>query len=656
MVNALEKASKKERLIEFIFTPCITGDLIMRNTFNFSRIKDHPNDIESFEVDAEALVNSVYVGPQGDLLEKINNFNRTYDVDLEVTKQFTLKPGGYDKMKKAYSNYVLRWDMKPRGIESIFKRIHEYGWRFSSFKRDAIDLDGKMMDLRSRGLRWQDNTEDFNIELTKLKSTIISALETCKTLYPNVEITVKILPTKRRGNFSHNYRSAGRYSFPELVTTETNEYILAFYLHIKKPTMTVHILQSNEDIEQFSVECEDIICVTGTYLLPIISRNWGRNTLRNDVGSNTREQLFLEALYLSPMGCSFHPYIQGTQDKYSFELEPDQNCYSHVCLGNMTNEIKSTLLNAQIEAHFTYIVNWLTNYYIPQTNPLHRINAIHHVGSNRDFVSLADRNDAFNVSTDRDSCNLHHKMSVSIVEYAKKSRADTPYNHNRFLVSQGSTEYKERLEQYIDNIKEEDLPCNKCLYTNDCSQETNIRMYLSRTLLEPMEEAYLGMYHEMNHLLRFNIGHDIGDRLHYFIEESLFYANRYKIDEEYEKFLQSCRIANLAINDDEERTWGLNRWTDVAKIAHRKSDAVKNALEQLGTKLIGWDTCEIDDFSNADITDRNLQEIHEEINVAFDIPTEEEIEDMSNPTLDEIVSPEERTLRWASTQGGATNL
>ena len=161
---------------------------------NFMKLRDYPLDIDEFNHDVSSMVDRIYVGPQGELLSTLDNFNQTYQTDLEITKNFTLKPGGYDKLKKAYSRHVLRWDMKPRGIVSIFNRITEYRWRGSNIQNDAIRLETQMTQLRSSGIVWQDNSEDFVRETEKLKDIIANSIEICNKLYPNIDISVKIMP------------------------------------------------------------------------------------------------------------------------------------------------------------------------------------------------------------------------------------------------------------------------------------------------------------------------------------------------------------------------------------------------------------------------------------------------------------------------------
>ena len=75
---------------------------------NFQLIEAYDVDIENFSYDVADMVDSIYVGPQGELLETIESFNHTYGAKIGVTKNFTLKPGGYDEIKQAYNRWVLR--------------------------------------------------------------------------------------------------------------------------------------------------------------------------------------------------------------------------------------------------------------------------------------------------------------------------------------------------------------------------------------------------------------------------------------------------------------------------------------------------------------------------------------------------------------------
>ena len=128
---------------------------------DFQMIEAYDVDIENFDYDVSNMVDSIYIGPQGELLETIESFNHNYGAKIGVTKNFTMKPGGYDQIKQAYNRWVLRYDMKPRGIKSIFDRIEQYNWRSSTFKSTILGIETQMKRLKTGGMRWQDNSDQF---------------------------------------------------------------------------------------------------------------------------------------------------------------------------------------------------------------------------------------------------------------------------------------------------------------------------------------------------------------------------------------------------------------------------------------------------------------------------------------------------------------
>ena len=285
----------------------------MQDLFKFKNVINYGTNIEDAEINSEELINSIYVGPQGTLLERLDNFNLRYNCDLGVTKQFTLKPGGYDKLKKAYANNVLRWDMKPQGMASIFKRINDYQWMSRNFRTDAERLEEMMKDLRTTGLRWQDNTDDFKQELTKLKSIINSGLDNAKLMYPQHNVEVKIIPvTKRDRTSRRNY--GGRTLTPRLKET-SDEYIIMLYIELISPEMNIHVLHADNETTRHKVPMGNILCCSGMYLMPTISRMWGKDELQTDVTEYSREPYFLEAAYLSTY--NNHPYIKYSTDPYT---------------------------------------------------------------------------------------------------------------------------------------------------------------------------------------------------------------------------------------------------------------------------------------------------------------------------------------------------
>ena len=59
---------------------------------NFQLIEAYDVDIENFNYNVSSMVDSIYIGPQGELLEILERFNNAYGSKIGVTKSFTLKP------------------------------------------------------------------------------------------------------------------------------------------------------------------------------------------------------------------------------------------------------------------------------------------------------------------------------------------------------------------------------------------------------------------------------------------------------------------------------------------------------------------------------------------------------------------------------------
>ena len=284
---------------------------------DFQMIEAYDVDIENFDYDVSSMVDSIYIGPQGELLETIENFNHTYGAKIGVTKNFTLKPGGYDEIKQAYNRWVLRYDMKPRGIGSLFDRIEQYAWRSGAFRTMIRGIEAQMKRLKTGGMRWQDNTDQFIVEYDRLKSSIINSIAQTREMYPDISIETKIVPASQ-APVTHGRRHYGndRSCFPNnAFEIDPTDFILMFYIKIKHANMTVHVMDEDETINQYTLPMDDVYIASGTYLLPLISRHWGR-TAPIEANAPSILAYFLEALYLSEMQKSSHPYVSRATDSY----------------------------------------------------------------------------------------------------------------------------------------------------------------------------------------------------------------------------------------------------------------------------------------------------------------------------------------------------
>lgn len=623
---------------------------------NFKYLQSYPISIENFDHNITDLVDNIYVGPQGELLENIDSFNSRYDINIDITKHFTLKPGGYDKIKKAYTEFILRWDMKPRGIKSIFDRVSQYGWRLSSFRTDLLGIERQMLNMRATGIAWQDNTENFNIELEKLRDIIITSLDNCKKMYPNVDISVKLLPCSGHNVHDSSRRRShlSRETFPIITTTEeARDYILTFYIHIKDPTMTIHRLNIHNTVDKYDISCGDMIVASGTYLLPLISRNWGREAKRTDESTLRTTPLFLECMYLSEMNLNSHPYIATSTDKYMWDLDEEPSITNaNICTGNMASDIKATLMNIQIEAHITHVVTWLTNFYIPQTNPLNRITALRRNGWNKLLSSFSRTLDN---PIEWKECSLPPAIDRSMRAYAQGTNS----HHNRYsydsVVDVRSELFKDRKRAYLEHIKIEDLPCVECRHNQKCLSYVNMTLFLSSDKLTPMDEAYLGYFIEID---QYKFYRNVRERLRLtYAEEAMQFSDYHDPSHFYDRIIMANDCVKRWLEQDGleiSLNWANNIFNSRFYCLMNKGEPDLKVLHMEAmnpdSKFL-WSVDTIEEFRRPLTIPETFEELldrHPELR--------EDSAETETVQIHEDLTAEEQTLRWATQLGGANNL
>ena len=652
---------------------------------DFQMIEAYDVDIENFNYDVSDMVDSIYIGPQGDLLEKLELFNHNYHTNIGITKSFTLKPGGYDEIKKAHARWVLRYDMRPRGISSIFDRITQYNWRASGFKQQILDIDTRMKNLKSSGMRWQDNTDQFEEEFNKLKSSIINALEQTREMYPSVSINCKVVPVsegrlasfRRRGHFS-------RSGFPDtMFSSEAVDFMLMIYLKIEDMDMMVHIMDGDSAVSEYRMSMDDVYIASGTYLLPLISRHWGRTTPMTSNPQNSSYSFFLEAIYLSEMHKSCHPYIGASTDRYAWDLKAKATA-GNICTGNMEYEIRNSLLNNELMAHIVQLITWVTNYYVPQTHPLNRITMMRRHGDDIKFIQW--RNDLNSTSTDifrpsmaglPQECSLGQNIYGDIHSYARNGDLNNYYNQSGGFNSD-SIEWPLRIEEYLNKISVDDMPCNNCGFKSECNQWDVLQLVFKDSLTHE-EEACFGMLYEFHefevHILHRRENQN-REEIH-FAELAINQSWKWDLDRDYltmtmchkmsiwwayvndETFVETSsryreRIKLLYnmnpnnirhlfehhyLNDESEFVWTSENVTEyVVPLLKRKLDRMEASEEGENQGNI-----------ESDALIQNW--LHNDDELPFENP------DIGRPSPeDDNMTAEQRAIQWAVHNGGAQNL
>ena len=647
---------------------------------DFQMIEAYDVDIENFNYDVSAMVDSIYIGPQGELLETIESFNHSYGSKIGVTKNFTLKPGGYDEIKQAYNRWVLRYDMKPRGIRSVFDRIDQYTWRGGQFKSAILGIENQMKRLKTGGMRWQDNTDQFEVEYNTLKTSIINSIAETREMYPGISIETKIIPASQ-GQHQNGRRHYGsdRSCFPSNVfEMDPTDFIIMFYIKIKHANMTVHVVdEEGFGTKQYTLPMDDLYIASGTYLLPLISRHWGS---RKPITANPGHVLayFLEALYVSEMGRSVHPYISRSTDSYYWNFKGP--VYSqNICTGNMSGDIRKSLLNNEIMAHIVNLITWVTTYYVPQTYPLNRINMMRVYGD--DILFTQWRNDLNSTSSSvflpqagdgtPDGCSWPANVHHSILDYARGNLD----NYARDNFATDSIEYGLRIEEYVNAIDVAGMPCNNCGFKSECDKWATLQMlYTDDRTCE--EEGFVGMLYE---LWDYTINVRNRDRTDThrdipFVELSVKAMNTYSIERSYEILVQTHTMAKwwslvqgstVCSNTSSYR----RRMRELNNMNTRDRDHLYDThivdVKSIEDSKFGWCLDAVQGYRAPQPDDKLDNNYKDKARALIDadneaieswLHAEGEDDDLPFGAPDPALTPEQRAIQWAVSRGGAQNL
>ena len=320
-------------------------------------------------------------------------------------------------------------------------------------------------------------------------------------------------------------------------------------------------------------------------------------------------------------------------------------------------------------AHIVQLITWVTNYYVPQTYPLNRINIMRAYGDDINFVQW--RNDLNSISTTvfipptgdgtPDGCSWPSTIHTNVINYAR-GNVDQ-YSHNSFLP--GNVEYNLRLEKYYNIISLDDMPCNNCSFKSECDKWDALQMVFTDDKTFE-EEGFVGMLYELWDYTINCRNRDRNDnhRDIPFVELTVKAMNTYSINRAYDILVQTHTMA---------KWWS---WThnesivcSVLTSTYRRRMRELNNMNcvdrdhlflQVGNKEseFGWclDTVMAyrapreDQMKEA----KNLLEKKLEFNTALTDANQEVEEWLHQEEPDQ--SPEQRAIQWAISRGGAQNL
>lgn len=304
-------------------------------------------DINELDIDINEIADKLFLGPQTELLEQIEGFNRMYgrysksDEIIKINRNFGFKPGVYDNIKEVHGNYCLGYQSKPKDIYSLHYRINNNKWRCRDFWNKAIQIQAIMKRLKNSSVFWQDNVASVDNFFGDLKERIPTEIKNTTDIFTEDVVTVGV----------ENQDSP------------------------RDMIIIVDILTANINLEVFHQD--EIIAeylwgdVKTRWKVPFwkFLNNWideGPNNPHSSYISNPWAKIYPRFPKLH------HPYV--SRQNYNRDI----NWQTYTCTGDMQTDLMDAAWGLNIAALCSLTRSWLSKYHIPRTNPLNRIKTCHY--------------------------------------------------------------------------------------------------------------------------------------------------------------------------------------------------------------------------------------------------------------------------------------
>jgi len=308
--------------------------------------------LRNVEIDIQNMVDKVFIGPQGDLLRKVKDFNDCFAQGKEcirITNKWRFKPGVYPAVKDAYNIYVNKFGMKPRGLYSLRDRIHDYSYQGRQFWAKATEIEQDMWRFRQNNNTWVDNAPLIEESWQNAKDHFIPKIDEFNENHPEFNLRV--------GLNSEAIEESGEWGHLRMYTM----------MDINEITIQVHRLSNI---------CAEI--PWGDITLRWSTNFWDMlNALCNADGNtevlHDNSNLFCRNPHakITPMYEGMdHPFVSSHRSYYDSDID---SFISNVCVGDLDSSLRSSVRRFDYEATAMIAKRWLSNYHIPNTNPLNRI-------------------------------------------------------------------------------------------------------------------------------------------------------------------------------------------------------------------------------------------------------------------------------------------
>ena len=323
-----------------------------RNTLNYDCIVD-TNDLNNVIdlIDVEDLGDHIYFGPQAEVMEKVTQFNNSWDANLEITKTFKWKRGSYKTVIELVNKY-LGFARKPGGMYNFLSRedyFRSHSW--NTMRSELRRIDTILSHNRWNNEVWLDDPSILVERKNLYNNYMCEKAESAQNLMENMNDMIEL---SYRLYCDPDSRSSQRYRLVTSILMSPD--IVKIYIANSSGRAPKHVqdLPCNMDLEINMI----------MYPIQDITRNQNFDDPRFRV--ETKGNKF----EWDDRGNLNFPYISQT---YGGERLFGGN----VCFGDDSTDISIALNKYDLTSVALQLSNWASSY-TNRTNPHSNIKTMYH--------------------------------------------------------------------------------------------------------------------------------------------------------------------------------------------------------------------------------------------------------------------------------------
>tara|TARA_R100000808_G_C2155101_1_gene166867 strand:- start:10677 stop:12602 length:1926 start_codon:yes stop_codon:yes gene_type:complete len=621
--------------------------------------------INEWDINVNEVAESCLIGPQGELITLIQNFNSNHayymdenDAPIGATKKFFWKRGSYDTIKNVYNKKCLQFSMKNNGIGIMKRRIDNNQWQARRFWSTLTEIENKMLEFRRQGLSWMDNTSIVDSYVQEMRETLANSL--ANNPYPNIELEIYV-DTSRLNAMEHKIVILGRIKDVNIKVKHGGEIIGVV------PTDDILLLHELKLWHHINSHCiaEDPHSVI--------------------LGNSSRYNIMSYGKLETDMKLN-HPYISR---RAAYPRE-DHEFWKSICMGDHDSPWRTAINNLNIDVMLHYMNIWANNYDIPSTNPLNKIyTCFYGLPNSVDQKVLNLSMDNSSVEDRINNCNFPNIYLNNLHQITVGSLNPQNDNGEEYTGGGYTRNYKSINPKVGDYYTDEygyqlENNCLDCQYVQACKKailpdQFNVKGALSWNSSEYHDSSINDDEDNKYYMKQQILMHVVANNIYYYGAHSVILTSEYHnqlclmslsedIKDMKEKGDTNHTKSNLLYfyRKAEYKLRNIPVEYLIEYIVESSDPEIENNYEKVRDRYMltmygyAWDDCSSDEreFFHEDMDGCSVQEILLEAIMleAQYAHSERKIVKKAVSVPEEALTPEERVIRWASQRGGALNL